>query len=168
MNILSSLARESVKSFSRCTWSWGIIKWHFLASLGKHCMTNVGENTRFLRLEVINLACFPAQNSFSIIMGLCMGNGSSSYLKSRRHLGWWEMLAEMLREEKREEGDHWPAESTTAPLSSSSLLRHDLKKSQATSLFHSPLDGPSAMPKAIKKIRFFFPPKKESGKWLNK
>ena len=28
-------------------------------------MTNVGENTRFLRLEVINLACFPAQNSWA-------------------------------------------------------------------------------------------------------
>ena len=77
-------------------------------------------------------------------------------------------MGDVGREEKREEGDHWPAESTTAPLSSSSLLRHDLKKSQATSLFHSPLDGPSAMPKAIKKIRFFFPPKKESGKWLKK
>lgn len=165
MNILSSLARESVKSFSRCTWSWGIIKWHFLASLGKHCMTNVGENTRFLRLEVINLACFPAQNSFSIIMGLCMGNGSSSYLKSRRHLGWWEMLAEK-RKERRETIDL----RSQRPLHSLLLLYCVMtsKKSQATSLFHSPLDGPSAMPKAIKKIRFFFPPKKESGKWLNK
>ena len=55
-----------------------------------YCMTNVGENTRFLRLEVINLACFPAQNSWAAAALTVIPEvhevGDCTQ-ESRRHLG---------------------------------------------------------------------------------
>ena len=73
-------------------------------------MTNVGENTRFLRLEVINLACFPAQNSWAAA-ALTVIPEVHEVGDSQEAPSWmgWEMmlLAEIFLEKRKDEGtDH--------------------------------------------------------------